>query len=294
MPASGPYVSPNDELALKTTPKTMVTTVHNATPIPPPNASHERFGLTPPRRVLEDPAQGEPGERQGDRPADDDPDGVNEVVLAADVAAEGEEHERHDEEDADAHREEERPRVLLEAGPIALDPVDPVRRPLHLPHGGRPGDDRPDETQGEGQEAVVRPDLARLPHRIRQQLACEPRHRVLDRVDDHATDLEAPEGRREADERDEPLDEHQRYREGERPGVREAVRIPEPDQCVRDQSHASCLEERRLGVVAGQLPRLRHACRRAHDATGTQISIAAGSTSMSMDFTFSRSPPSSS
>ena len=44
MPASGPYVSPNDELALKTRPKTSVTTVHSATPIPPPNASHETFG----------------------------------------------------------------------------------------------------------------------------------------------------------------------------------------------------------------------------------------------------------
>ena len=41
---------------------------------------------------------------------------VDDVVLAADVAAEREEHERHGEQEADAHREEERSAVLLDRG----------------------------------------------------------------------------------------------------------------------------------------------------------------------------------
>ena len=140
----------------------------------------------------------------------------------------------------------------------------------------------------------MRPDLPRLLHGVREDLAGEARHRVLDRVDDHAADLEVAERGREPDERDQPLDEDERHHEGERAGVAEAVGVAKPRERVGDEAHPPGVEERLAGVVARQLPRLRDACRGAHDATGTQISIAPGSTSISNDFTFSRSPPSSS
>ena len=140
----------------------------------------------------------------------------------------------------------------------------------------------------------MRADLPRLLHRVREELAGEPRHGVLDRVDDHAAHLEVAERGGEPDERDEPLDEDERHRERERAGVAEAVGVAKPRERVDDEPHPPGLEERLAGVVARQLPRLGDARRGAHDATGTQISIAPGSTSISSDFTFSRSPPSSS
>ena len=179
-------------------------------------------------------------------------------------------------------------------GPVALDPVDPVDRALDLPERGRPGHDRPDQAERQRQEAVVRADLPRLLHGVREELAGEARHGVLDRVDDHAAHLEVAERGGEPDERDQPLNEDERHHEGERAGVAEAVGVPKPRERVRDEAHPAGVEKRLAGVVARQLPRLGDARRGAHDATGTQTSIAPGSTSISNDLTFSRSPPSSS
>ena len=183
----------------------------------------------------------EPRDEQAGGPADDRPDLMHEIVLAADVSSEGEEHEGHGEQEADAQGQQERPAVLLEGGPVALDPVDPVDRALHLSERGRPGHDRPDQTERQRQEAVVRPDLPRLLHGVREDLAGEARHGVLDRVDDHAADLEVAERGGEPDERDQPLHEDERHHEGERAGVAEAVGVAKPrERVARRGASARC------------------------------------------------------
>jgi hypothetical protein len=123
------------------------------------------------------------------------------------VPTEGEEHEGNGDEEADAEGMHERPAVLLECGTVALDAVDPVDRPLDLAERGRCGHESADQAEPEREEAVLRPDVSRLLHGVREEIACETRHRTLDRVDDDAADLEAAERHREPAERDEALDE---------------------------------------------------------------------------------------
>ena len=64
---------------------------------------------------------------------------------------------------------------------------------------------------------------------------------------------------------------------------------PRPTAVGRDE--VTRLRRLRTGR---QLPDLRYSLRGAHAATGTQISIAPGSSAISSDFRFSRSPPSTS
>ena len=239
------------------------------------------------------PVSAKPGQEQAGGPPDDHPDRVDEISFAIDVPAERQEHERNGEQEADAEREQEGPAVLHERGAVALDPVDPVRRALDLAERRRRRDERADQPDRQREEAVAGTDLARLLHGVREQVAGEARHRVLNGVDDHPAHLEVAERGREADQRDQPLDEHERHHEGERARVTEAVGVPQARECVGDEAQPPGVHERLAGVVARQLPRLRDAGRGAHDATGTQISTAPGSTSISNDFTFSRSPPSS-
>ena len=158
--------------------------------------------------------------------------------VAADVPPEGEQHERDDEQEADADCEQQRPAVLLEGGSVPLDPVDPVQRALDLAERRRRGDHGPDEAEDEREVALLRAHLPRLLDRVGEDLARQPRHRVLDRVDDRPADLEVAERGREADQRDEPLDEDEVDRVRERAGVTEAVRVAKPLVCVDDQPRA--------------------------------------------------------
>ena len=153
MPASGPYVSPNEELALKITPKVSVTTVQQSTPTAAPNASQDMFGWCRRGEYWRIPVSARPARKPG-RPADDHPERVQRPVPL-DVAAEREEHERHREQEADAHREDEGPPVLLDRG-RSRSSVDPVRRALDLTERGRRGDGRPDQPERERQVTVPR------------------------------------------------------------------------------------------------------------------------------------------
>ena len=155
--------------------------------------------------------------------------------------------------------------VLLERRAVPLDPVDPVDTPLDLPECRRRRDQGADEPEHERQVAVMRAHLVRLLDRVGEEVAGQPGHGVLDRVDDHAAELEVAERGGEADERDQPLDEDERHHERERAGVAEAVGVAQP-------SEASATSRRRpvsSSVLRASSPVSSH-------VSGTRVAVLIG------------------
>ena len=96
MPASGPYVSPNDELNRKNKPRPTVTAAHSSTDTDAPNASQDHAGWWRRGDALEQERRRTHHQRQRERPAHDRPDSRNGVIVepVTDLLAERERDER--------------------------------------------------------------------------------------------------------------------------------------------------------------------------------------------------------
>ena len=155
-----------------------------------------------------------------------------------------------------------------------------------------PGHERADEADDQTEVPPGLPDLGRLGHGAGEQLAGGAGNRVLDHAGDARRDAAVAERDRQAHEGDGGLHEQQADEERERSGMGEAVGEAHPLEGGAQAASGVRRCERLLGVVAGQLPRLRDRRRGAHDrsspvSTGTQIRTAAGWT---LIFSFLASP----
>ena len=168
------------------------------------------------RRVLEQQRNRRDEQREGDRPPGDGPDRLADVVVRiAEAVAEGHEHEGEKRRQSRRDRHDERPRVLLARRAIGLDPVQAVERPLHLAHQRGARDDRADETEDQTDPLAARRRGPRLTDRLRQHFTGGTGDRALHDARHDAAEAGVPQHRRQADEADDPFQQHQRDHERE-------------------------------------------------------------------------------
>jgi hypothetical protein len=158
---------------------------HSTAEVAAPNASHDASGWPAARRVLEQ--QGDRGdrERDPDRPAHDDPDGVDGLTpihVVADRRAAHQDHERADRQRPGARHQQRRGQVLAQERAVGLRAVDPVRAALDLRHRRRAGHPCGDRAAHERRLARLLPRrTGTLAQRLGEDLADRPGRELLDR-----------------------------------------------------------------------------------------------------------------
>ena len=112
----------------------------------------------------------------------------------------------------------------------------------------------PTEAKGQREIAMMAADTRRLRYRVGQEVARGAGSRRLDGVQEQLTKSRGAGRHREADHDDEPLYEHERYRECKAAGMCRPVSSAKPHDRILQQLHPTGGQKRLAGVVPRQLP----------------------------------------
>ena len=123
--------------------------------------------------------------------------------------------------------EDEREAVLLHCGPVGLDAVQAVQRPLELAERRRTGEQAASEAEEEREEVAVAARRLCLMGGGRQQLAGRAGRAAFDRGGDRVAEALVVQRECESHQCDRALHDDEDAEVGERPGVAEAVGVRE-------------------------------------------------------------------